>query len=61
MTSGFDTRLADGVLRLRFDNPPRNLLHPELMSGLRAELERADGDADVRALVLTGFTSMFER
>lgn len=59
MTSGLVGELAEGVRRLRLDRPPKNLLEPALMHELRAELEAADGDDEVRAVVLTGTGETF--
>lgn len=48
------------VLQLTLDRPEkRNSLHPELIEKLRATLEAADGDLEVRVVVLTGSGTAF--
>lgn len=44
---------------LRLARPPRNLLEPEAMDALAAELRGADEDGDVAAIVLTGSDDVF--
>jgi len=46
--------VRDAVAVLRLDNPPVNSLGLEMRTALVAALARADGDAGVRALILTG-------
>ena len=46
--------VSDGVAVLTLDNPPLNLVTLGLTRGLGATLGRLAGDADVRALVVTG-------
>jgi enoyl-CoA hydratase/carnithine racemase len=57
--SGLERELRDGVCWLRLDRPPRNLLEPEVLGAMVAELESADAAPDVRALVLTGSGDVF--
>lgn len=46
--------LADGVLRLTLNRPDRlNSLNPDMHMALRAGIQRAHDDADVRAVLLT--------
>lgn len=46
---------ADGVARITIDRPDRrNAINPEVVRGIAAGLEDAEGDASVRAVVLTG-------
>jgi enoyl-CoA hydratase/carnithine racemase len=48
------------VVRLELNRPrQRNALTPELIEGLLAELDRIDGDPDVRAVVVTGAEGAF--
>ncbi|MEO8297723.1 MAG: enoyl-CoA hydratase-related protein [Burkholderiales bacterium] len=44
----------DGLLTLRLDRPPVNVLHAESMRELQAALAVAQDDAAVRAVLLTG-------
>jgi enoyl-CoA hydratase/carnithine racemase len=44
---------------LRLARPPRNLLDPEVLATLAAELRRADEDASVSAIVLSGSGETF--
>lgn len=44
---------------LRLDRPPRNLLDPDMMAALVAELRRCDDDASVSAIVLSGSGETF--
>ncbi|MCH8212515.1 MAG: enoyl-CoA hydratase/isomerase family protein, partial [Proteobacteria bacterium] len=48
----FERRGATGVITI--DNPPVNALGFPVRKGIFACLERAEGDADVKALVLIG-------
>jgi enoyl-CoA hydratase/carnithine racemase len=45
---------TDGLARITLDRPPRNLLAPDLMDGLRAALQHADDDPGVGAIALSG-------
>jgi enoyl-CoA hydratase/carnithine racemase len=56
---GLERELRDGTCWLRLNRPPRNLLDPPVLKGFVAELEDADADPDVRALVLTGAGDVF--
>src|SRR5437764_9223413 len=52
--------LRGGVLWLTLNRPDRrNSISPELREALLRQLERAGGDHDVRALVLTGAGDAF--
>jgi enoyl-CoA hydratase/carnithine racemase len=51
---------AEGATRvLTLDNGPSNLLDPRMMDELRSRLLEADGDAAVRAVLLTGAGTSF--
>jgi methylglutaconyl-CoA hydratase len=56
---GLSRSVSDGVATLTLSRPPRNLLVPELMDGLREELVALDLDEDVSAVVLTGTGEFF--
>src|SRR5688500_4301175 len=49
---GFEVK--DGVAILSVANPPVNALSAAVLAGLASGLERAQSDATVRAIVLTG-------
>lgn len=49
-----DRNVTDGVALLTLDNPPLNLVTPEMMRALNAGLESLAADADVRVLVVRG-------
>jgi enoyl-CoA hydratase/carnithine racemase len=59
VSDGFSAEPANGLLRLRLERPPRNLLDPELMSSLRMRLDEADAEDAVRAIVVTGSGATF--
>jgi enoyl-CoA hydratase/carnithine racemase len=47
--------LSDGVLTLTLNRPERlNAMHPPLRAALTEQLDRADDDDEVRAVILTG-------
>jgi len=48
------TYIGDGVAKLVVNNPPMNLVTPELVDELRARLDEAEQDERIRALVVTG-------
>jgi enoyl-CoA hydratase len=50
---------ADGVVRLRIDNPPANALNAAARDSLIGELDRIDGDSGVRCAILTGTGDAF--
>lgn len=50
---------TDGVRWLRIERPPRNLLDPEAMDALAADLRSCDEDDSVAAVVLTGSGETF--
>lgn len=52
-------RFPDGVVLMRLNNPPLNLLTPELLSELRNAFDELDGDDTMRAVVLTGSQRAF--
>jgi enoyl-CoA hydratase/carnithine racemase len=49
-----ETRREGAALIVTFVNPPRNLMNATMVAELDALAGEIDGDADVRALVLTG-------
>ncbi len=51
---GLIARSDAGTLTLTLNRPPKNLLEPEVMDGLRTALLEADDDPAVKAVVLTG-------
>jgi enoyl-CoA hydratase/carnithine racemase len=53
-SGGVATETRGAVRWLFVDRPPRNLLDPEAMAGLAAELRRCDGADSVSAVVLSG-------
>jgi enoyl-CoA hydratase/carnithine racemase len=58
--SDFKTDLQGGVLWLTFDRPSaRNAMTFEMYDALKASAERANADASVRALVITGAGGAF--
>jgi enoyl-CoA hydratase/carnithine racemase len=59
MTEGLETTLEGGVARIALNRPPRNLLDPAFMEGFRGAILDADGDADVKAIVITGAGDIF--
>src|SRR5882757_7726122 len=48
-----------GVAVLTIDNPPVNALGPRVAEGIAVALLRAEGDADVRAIVVIGAGKTF--
>jgi enoyl-CoA hydratase/carnithine racemase len=58
MASVESQRRGDAVW-LTISSPPRNLLTPELMRGLAEALRQADGDEEVKAIVLAGAGDVF--
>lgn len=55
-----DIRLTpDGVLTLALSHPPVNALSHSLRAALQHQLERAEQDPDVRAVVITGNDRLF--
>ncbi|HVV44371.1 MAG TPA: enoyl-CoA hydratase-related protein, partial [Bryobacteraceae bacterium] len=44
----------DGVAVVTIDNPPVNALSPGVPEGLEAAIAQANGDAEVRAIVVIG-------
>jgi hypothetical protein len=60
VTDELQVRLEDGVLTVVFDRPAaRNAMTFAMYEGLHAACERADADADVQVLVLTGAGQAF--
>ena len=51
--------LEKGVLRIKLDNPPANLLSIEVMRDIQAELDRARDDTAVRVIVIAAAGKMF--
>jgi 3-hydroxyacyl-CoA dehydrogenase len=51
--------LRDRVAVLTIDNPPVNAMGPGVLEGIEANVARANGDADVEAIVLIGAGSTF--
>lgn len=45
---------ADGIAEIVLDKPPLNLIDRELTLEYHAALRRADGDSDVRVIILSG-------
>jgi enoyl-CoA hydratase/carnithine racemase len=56
---GLIVSVEDGVVELRLDRPPKNLLAPDLMASLRDALLAADANPDIRAIVVTGTGDTF--
>lgn len=54
-----DYTTAGGVALLTFDNPPLNVLTPELLDTLCRAVDRANGDPDVKGIVITGTPDHF--
>jgi len=52
-------RFDDGVVLMTLNNPPLNLMTPELMFELRDAFEELSADPDMRAVVLTGSQRAF--
>jgi len=50
---------ANGILRLTLNNPPANALSIALMEALKAELETAGADREVRVVVLAAGGKLF--
>ena len=60
MTDGLQVHLDGGVLTVVFDRPEaRNAMTFAMYEGLHEACERADADADVKVLVLTGAGKAF--
>jgi enoyl-CoA hydratase/carnithine racemase len=59
MPNGVEAETRGATRWLRIDRPPRNLLDPEVMDALTAELRRCDQDDSVAAIVLTGSGETF--
>jgi enoyl-CoA hydratase/carnithine racemase len=59
MTVGRIDDRADGVRVLTLDRPPANAINGELLDELEAAVADAEGDASVRAVVLTGAGRFF--
>lgn len=57
--SGVSAETVGATRWLRIERPPRNLLDPEAMDALAAELRRSDADGSVAAVVLTGSGETF--
>ena len=57
--AGLERELRLGTCWLRLNRPPRNLLDPAVLGDYVAELEDADADPDVQALVITGAGNVF--
>ncbi len=51
--------VSDGICFLRLNAPPVNAITVALLDGLRAAVERANADAGVRDIVVTGDTNHF--
>src|SRR5688572_4065798 len=51
--------VRDRVAVLTIDNPPVNAMGPGVLEGIEANVARANGDADVEAIVLIGAGSTF--
>ena len=56
---GLELSREDAVAVLALDNPPRNLLDPDLMALVREAILEADADPEVQAIVLTGRGELF--
>jgi enoyl-CoA hydratase/carnithine racemase len=59
MPNGVEAETKRATRWLRIDRPPRNLLDPEVMDALAADLRRCDEDDSVAAIVLTGSGETF--
>lgn len=53
------SELSDGVLTLTLDRPKANAFNQELIEALHDGLRRAEADAEVRCLILTGAGRLF--
>jgi enoyl-CoA hydratase/carnithine racemase len=51
---GLESRSGQGTLTLTLNRPPKNLMEPQLMGGLRSALLEADDDPAIKAIVLRG-------
>ncbi|MDH5351816.1 MAG: enoyl-CoA hydratase/isomerase family protein, partial [Betaproteobacteria bacterium] len=51
--------VRDGIAVISLNNPPVNGLGNALRAGIAAGLEKADGDPDVKAVVLIGSSKVF--
>lgn len=58
-TPGLRAETVAATRWLRLERPPRNLLDPDVLGALAAELRRCDEDASVSAVVLTGCGDTF--
>ena len=52
-------RFDDGVVLMRLNNPPLNLLNPEMLTELQNAFGELDADDSARAVVLTGSQRSF--
>jgi enoyl-CoA hydratase/carnithine racemase len=59
MANGVEAETKGATRWLHIDRPPRNLLDPEVMDALAADLRRCDEDDSVAAIVLTGSGETF--
>jgi enoyl-CoA hydratase/carnithine racemase len=59
MANGVEAETKGATRWLHIDRPPRNLLDPEVMDALAADLRRCDEDGSVAAIVLTGSGETF--
>jgi methylglutaconyl-CoA hydratase len=59
MANGVEAETKGATRWLHIDRPPRNLLDPEVMDALAADLLRCDEDDSVAAIVLTGSGETF--
>lgn len=59
MTEGVIYEVRDGIAVLRVDNPPVNALSPHVRLALNELIRKADADAAVRGVVVTGTGKVF--
>lgn len=56
---GVRVQIEDGVALVELSNPPVNVLSHGLRKGLMAAIEQADGDPNIKALILIGNNDSF--
>lgn len=54
-----ETTHDGGILRLTLANPPANALSLEMLAALQAALDRADGDGQIRVIILAAEGKLF--
>ena len=49
----------EGIALLRFHNPPQNAFHGEIMTELRAHLQKLEKQKETKAVIITGHGKYF--